>query len=92
MPLSDEERKQLEELEEELKVADPRLARELLTGWVPALTAHTLLGIVAALVGVLVLILGVAAQITLVGVIGFLMMGAGAYWIVGKRQWPGSPD
>lgn len=92
MPLSDEERKQLEELEEELKVEDPGLARELLTGWVPALTAHTVLGTVAAFVGVLVLILGVASQFTVIGVIGFLLMGAGAYLILGKHRFPGGQD
>jgi hypothetical protein len=90
MPLSDEERKQLEEMERELNVEDPRLARKLLSGSLgtsPA--APALLGILTGVAGFLVLVLGIAQQLTVVGVAGFVLMGAGGYWLVGSR-YPGS--
>ncbi len=82
MPLSDEERRELEEMELELNSEDPRLAQELSSGSVRSATAHTVLGTLTALVGALTIILGVASQLTIVGVFGFLLMGAGTYWIV----------
>jgi uncharacterized membrane protein HdeD (DUF308 family) len=85
MPLSDEERKRLEELERDLAADDPKLAQELQSGPLPrALTAHIALGILTVLIGILVLILGVMAQITLLGVAGFLLMGSGTLWILNK--------
>lgn len=86
MPLSNEERKQLEEMERGLCVEDPRLARKLLSGSLgPSLAAPALLGILIVVVGFLVLILGIAQQFTVIGVTGFVLMSAGAYWLVCSR-------
>jgi membrane-bound ClpP family serine protease len=93
MPLSNEERKQLEEMERELNVEEPRLARKLLAGSLgPSLAAPAVFGILTMVVGFLVLILGIALQFTVIGVTGFVLMGAGAYWLVssqspGGRSW-----
>jgi uncharacterized membrane protein HdeD (DUF308 family) len=83
MPLSDEERKRLEELERDLAAEDPKLAQELETGPTPRVrTAHITLGLLTAIIGVAVLILGVMSQLTLLGVAGFLLMCAGTIWIL----------
>ena len=83
MPLSDEERKRLEELERDLAAEDPKLAHHLQTGpWPRLRRAHVTLGLLTAIIGVAVLILGVMAQLTLVGIAGFLLMCTGAVWIL----------
>ncbi|MCH6472497.1 DUF3040 domain-containing protein [Sinomonas terrae] len=92
MPLSNEERKQLEELEQELTVEDPKLARELLSGSLgPSLPARAVFSILTVSVGFVVLILGIALQFTVLGVAAFVLMGAGAYWLVGLRNHRGRP-
>lgn len=80
MPLSDRERKELEELESGLAAEDPRLAQALSSGsggfrFRPRAYA----GAILCLAGVVLLILGVSTQLTAVGVGGFLSMGAGTY-------------
>ncbi|WP_264797017.1 DUF3040 domain-containing protein [Arthrobacter mangrovi] len=80
MPLSDEERKQLRELEEELAAEDPRLARELESGSLWPRQSRGLLATLVWIAGLVLLIVGVAAQVAVVGILGFLLMGASAYW------------
>ncbi|MCO4263951.1 DUF3040 domain-containing protein [Pseudarthrobacter sp. MDT3-26] len=87
MPLSDRERKQLEELESGLAADDPRLAEELSTGSVGLRFGRRIyLGAIACLIGLVLLIVGVSTQIIVVGVGGFLLMGAGTYLLVDKRS------
>lgn len=87
MPLSDRERKQLEELESGLAADDPRLAEELSTGSVGLRFGRRIyLGVIACLLGLVLLIVGVSTQIIAVGVGGFLLMGAGTYLLVDKRS------
>lgn len=87
MPLSEEERRQLEELERDLAAEDPRLAQELVSGSVRhTFSASSYFGVVACLMGIVVLIAGIGTQITLVGVGGFLLMGVGAYLLLDKKQ------
>lgn len=86
MPLSDEERRQLEELEHNLAAEDPRLAQALVSGSVKhTFSARSYFGVAAWLVGVVVLIAGISTQILLIGVGGFLLMGAGAYLLLDKE-------
>jgi hypothetical protein len=86
MSLSEEERKQLEELELDLTAEDPRLAHELVSGSVKhSFRASTSFGAMACLVGVVLLIAGIGTQIIVLGVGGFLLMGAGAYLLLDKR-------
>lgn len=83
MPLSDRERKKLEELESGLAADDPRLAEELSSGSVGFRFGRlTYLGAIACLFGLVLLIVGVSTQIIVVGVLGFLLMGGGTYLIV----------
>lgn len=95
MPLSNEERKQLEEMERELDLDYPKLARKLRSGSPgPSLPAPALWGILTGLAGLLILILSIALKFTVLGLMGFVLMGAGAYWFVGVRNSfgrPGSP-
>lgn len=85
MPLSDEERTQLEALEQELGAEDPRLAQKLLSGSLqPAFTVRTLLGFLTSLVGLLLLLVGIALHLIVLGVGGFLLMVAGGCWAIGQ--------
>ncbi|PTT70599.1 DUF3040 domain-containing protein [Arthrobacter sp. HMWF013] len=80
MPLSDRERKQLEELESGLAAEDPRLAQELSSGSVGVrFKRSTYVGAVAGMFGIVLLIAGVSTQLIVVGVVGFLLMGIGTY-------------
>lgn len=84
--MSEEERKQLEELELDLTAEDPRLARELVSGSVKhSFRASTSFGVMACLIGVVLLIAGISTQIIVLGVGGFLLMGAGAYLLLDER-------
>jgi len=83
MPLSDREQKVLKELELDLAADDPRLAQELSSGSVQSrFRPSSYFGAIACLIGVVLLIAGVASQIIVVGVGGFLLMGTGAYLLV----------
>jgi Protein of unknown function (DUF3040) len=84
MPLSDRERKQLEQLEADLAANDPQLAQRLSSGSV-RLRAKAYVGLILCLIGLILLITGVSTQLIVVGVGGFLAMGAGAYLALGSR-------
>jgi hypothetical protein len=84
MPLSDRERKQLEELEADLAANDPQLAQRLSSGSV-RLRGKAYVGLVLCLLGLILLITGVSTQLIFVGVGGFLAMGTGAYLALGTR-------
>ena len=87
MPLSDRERKQLEELESGLAADDPKLAEELSSGSVGLRFGHrTYFGAIACLIGLVLLIVGVSTQIIVVGVLGFLLMGGGTYLLVENHK------
>ncbi|UKA77119.1 DUF3040 domain-containing protein [Arthrobacter sp. FW306-07-I] len=84
MPLSDKEQKLLDELELDLVTKDPHLAKELSTGLIESrFGATSYFATMACLIGVVLLIAGIASQTTAVGVIGFLLMGVGSYFLLG---------
>lgn len=86
MPLSDRERKLLAELEMELAADDPRLARALSPDSDGSrFRPSTYFAVMACLIGLALLIAGVGSQLIIVGVGGFLLMGAGAYVLVGGK-------
>jgi Flp pilus assembly protein TadB len=86
VPLSDREQKLLDELEFDLATKDPRLARVLSSGSAgDRFSAHTYFAALACLIGLVLLIAGIASQVIAVGVIGFLLMGAGTYVLVDDR-------
>ncbi|MGF9661908.1 DUF3040 domain-containing protein [Arthrobacter crystallopoietes] len=80
MALSEEERKRLEELERDLTKDDPALARELAPGPSDDSAGRlAVLCILAAVAGLVLLIIGIATQTIVVGVLGFLLMSGSVY-------------
>ena len=79
MALSEHEKKTLDQITQQLECDDPKFASKMGSTPEPTKARRTALGIFAALVGCLVLLTGVAARAPALGVIGFAIMGAGAY-------------
>lgn len=80
MALSEHERRVLDQIAQQLEQEDPKLASRM--GPLPLQSRtrrHVVAGVFAGMVGCLVLLVGVAAQAMFLGVLGFLIMGAGAY-------------
>jgi Protein of unknown function (DUF3040) len=95
MPLSEEERRRLRELEQELEEDDPALARRLRRhGARDRSGARKVYGLLAVVAGFAVIIAGVATQLTVLGVVGFLLAGTGAYLFIDAtlrpKPWAGS--
>lgn len=94
MSLSEDERRQLEELELDLAAEDPRLAQELVSGSLKrSFRASTCFGAVACAIGIVLFIAGTGTGIIVLGVGGFVLMVAGAClllenWTIfgGRRQ------
>jgi hypothetical protein len=83
MPLSDEERRRLEKLEQDLAATDPELNLELQSGRPRGMAAKSVWGILATVAGFALVIAGIISQILIIGVIGFMLMCAGANWFLG---------
>ena len=81
MPLTHEERQQLEQLERQTSLDDPAFAEKMRDGVAGASSAASPWSLVLLLAGILVLLVGVALPSIVVGVAGFLLMGAGTYLI-----------
>lgn len=87
MALSDDERRRLEKLEQELAAADPNLDRELQSGLSRGRPApRAVYAVLAALPGFALVIAGIITKLTLIGVIGFALMVTGAYWYLFRRR------
>ncbi|EMY35051.1 hypothetical protein D477_006456 [Arthrobacter crystallopoietes BAB-32] len=78
--MSDEERKQLRELEQALAAEDPRLAEELESGSLWPRQSRALLDALVWLAALVLLIGGIAAQLAAVAIVGFLLLCAAGYW------------
>lgn len=76
MPLSEYEQRVWEELERDLD-ADPKLGRSARQ---PRARGRVLLAAIGVIVGLSVLVVGVASNMILVGVAGFAVMAASALW------------
>lgn len=80
MPLSEHEQQLLAQLEKQLHADDPRFVTSMGSRAVRGTsTRNIVLGIVIAVVGLLVLLGGVVIKSVLLGVLGFVVMGAGVY-------------
>ena len=81
MPLSEHEQKLLEQLEKQLHEDDPKFASTMgsdpIRSWS---TRHVIIGVLGAIAGILLLLVGVSMQAIPVGVLGFVVMGAGVYF------------
>lgn len=81
MPLSEHEQKLLEEMERQLFADDPRLARTFHRSTRPRRDRRRItLGILAILVGLVLLVLAVALPMIWLGVAAFVLMVAGGVW------------
>ncbi|MFT4471502.1 DUF3040 domain-containing protein [Arthrobacter sulfonylureivorans] len=92
MPLSEHEQRLLEQLEQQLHAEDPKFASHMESASGRSLsTRHIVVGSLVAIAGILVLLTGILSQIIAVGVLGFVIMGAGVYWATTRRAGTGSP-
>lgn len=92
MPLSEREQRMLKELEEQLQSEDPGFAtsmQEAPTGKVNI--RNLVLGLLVAVLGLVVLLFSIYSQWIPVGVVGFLVMGAGVYFATTGGSNSGSP-
>lgn len=81
MPLSEREQRMLKQLEEQLQSEDPSFASSMQDSPAGKLNVrNVVLGALVAVLGIVVLLLGIYNQWIIVGVIGFLIMGAGVYY------------
>ncbi|QTG81275.1 DUF3040 domain-containing protein [Arthrobacter crystallopoietes] len=92
MPLSDEEREQLHALELQLAAEDPELAQIMRSDLLGPDHGQLVLAVLAWIIGLVLLIIGVATQLTVVGVGGFLVMGAAGYWAMRLYRWGSGID
>lgn len=77
MPLSEYEQRVLDQLERDLG-ADPKLGRTMARG--PRQRARVALGALGVVVGLAVVLAGVATQVVPLGIGGFALMIAAAMW------------
>ncbi|WP_285242014.1 DUF3040 domain-containing protein [Pseudarthrobacter sp. fls2-241-R2A-127] len=84
MPMSDEERRLLKELELGLIADDPHLAMELLSGY-PARRFPTALlpGLAVAVIGLVLILAGAGLRAPGSVVLGILLLGLGACLLLG---------
>lgn len=80
--LSDEERRRLEKLEQELAAADPELARQLAGRTRSRATSGTLYGVLVTVAGFALIMAGIITKLTIIGAVGFLLMIAGGEWFL----------
>ncbi|MDO4254849.1 MAG: DUF3040 domain-containing protein [Kocuria sp.] len=87
MALSEREQQLLAQLEQQLNADDPQFASAMESRPVRSTfsTRSLVLGAVIGVVGLGVVIGGVAINQILVGVLGFLMMSLGVYWATTKN-------
>ena len=81
MPLSEHEQKLLEQLEKQLHEDDPKFANSM--GSDPSRTwstRHVVIGVLGTIAGVLLLLVGITINVIALGVLGFVVMGAGVYF------------
>ncbi len=81
MPLSDHEQRLLEQMERQLYADDPKLASTLRgSGRALRSRQRVIIGALAIVVGLALLVAGVAAPFWPLGVVGFLVMLGGGWW------------
>jgi hypothetical protein len=81
MPLSEHEQRLLEQMERQLYADDPKLASTLRGAGRSFRTRHqVILGVIGLVIGLGLLVAGVAAQLWPLGVAGFLVMLGSGWW------------
>jgi hypothetical protein len=79
MPLSEYEQRVLQEMEQQLSVEDPKLATSMTTEARPGRRGRISLGILVALAGLALLIVGMVVGLIWISLGGFAVMFGGAY-------------
>jgi len=94
VPLSEEEQRLLQQMEQALAAEDPSLASTLRGSKMRARNRRqAIASVLGFILGIGILMVGVIATLTVVGVVGFLVMLATAYlFIVAWRRGVGSAD
>lgn len=90
MPLSEYEQRVLEQMERQLASDDPRLANTLTQRGRRAVGRYVVAGIGAAL-GLLLLVIGAAGSLPLLGVLGFIVMFAAVAYAFARPHRPSGP-
>ena len=91
MPLSDNEQRLLQQMEQALYAEDPKFAEGLRKPRAAKMDrTRFVLGVGSVLVGLLILVAGVATQLIPIGVLGFVAMIAGSF--IAYRAWNGNID
>jgi hypothetical protein len=94
VPLSEHEQRLLEQMEQQLSVEDPKFASAM-RGSAARVKARRrmILGALGVLLGLGLVLLGVAQGIVLIGIAGFAVMVAGAWLAItpAKQKGPGGP-
>jgi hypothetical protein len=90
MPLSDYERRVLEEMEAQLSSDDPKLATSMSTPQRPSRRGRVSLGLLLAIGGLALLVGGLAVSQLWLSLIGFAALFAGA-WIALSTPKPAQP-
>ncbi len=87
MPLSEHEQRLLEQMERALSAEDPKLVSALTGTRLAKLTrGRILLALALIVAGIVVLLGGLIAKITLVGVFGFALALAGTYLVITRNS------
>jgi len=87
VPLSENEQRLLEQMERALYAEDPKFASAMRGAARRSGTGRRLLfGIGGIIVGLVLLVVGVAQQMTLIGVLGFVAMLAGTAYAVSAQR------
>lgn len=81
MPLSDHERRLLAEMEAAFEQEDPRLVSTLTGNARTKQGSFVLYGVIALLTGMVILFAGLISKLILVGLLGFIVALAGAFFI-----------
>ncbi len=91
MPLSDHEKRMLQEMEAALMTEDPRLVSALSGEGKPLGKNRILMGLSLVVLGILVLFGGLIAKMTPVGVLGFLIALGGVITAISSIGRPSMP-
>lgn len=87
MPLSEHEQRLLDQLEQQLHEDDPKFAHALSAAPSRGMsTRNIVIGVLIGIAGLLVLLGGVATHLIILGILGFLIMGAGVYVAISKPK------
>ncbi len=87
MALSEHEQRLLDQLEQQLHADDPKFAHSMASSTRRSMSTRRLvIGALVTIAGILILLAGIGSQLIVVGVAGFIVMGAGVYFATTKAK------